>query len=682
MHILRNCAALAALGWATLAAAGCGSTQNAGDAVRPKDGRGDEALGQVPTLEACAPGPAESFVVDLESNQRSDLELAMKDGLAVVSYDCRALKIVKDCRVKGSYSYAGVTPKEDVVKLSSRDEVAANLPVGGAKLAAGLERGKTIDIALIMVGKQRSTRREVIKADLEGECSGATHVVRGAYVGAYALSTGTVGEVRAAAQVFGAGTDAKSRAEKQVGKSDGNPAVCKGASRGATSAPDQCGAALRIELLPVTAARRDEAAARDAEEAEKAGRVKLACPTGFGAVGAKCVKGAKDDPLGCYAAGAECSAACDQRDGKACNDLARYWSGYRIDADGKEKMEASAADPAKADAHYQKACDAGFGVACSRLAAWARDDATRRSYEDKGCSAGDAYSCWMLGTREEDTAKALSYLQRGCDLGYGPSCGTQAQKLVDAGKLDEADKAFAKGCSGGDFHAGPLCLTWGNVYAAGVRAKVQHDKAFAAYTKGCDLGSALACHAVGSMIVKGLGSAADPARARGYFQRGCSPSVRGWDACLTLGEMYEQGKGGSKDLAKAAESYAFGCAKGACARAGALYEKGAGGKPDIAKALAAYEQGCRSFSQPAACEGQAKLLAKTDKVKARALAEDICGRLSYDWACSLAKKLGAKIPADKKIYKPGAPTINCATPFTCSDADWEQYKKSLPARRK
>src|SRR4029079_6078208 len=107
-------------------------------------------------------------------------------------------------------AYAGVTPKEDVVKLSRRDEVAANLPVAGAKLSAGLERGKSIDIARVRLGRRRSPRREVIQADLDGECGGATHVVRGAYIGAFALSSGSAGEVRAAADAFGAATSGAS----------------------------------------------------------------------------------------------------------------------------------------------------------------------------------------------------------------------------------------------------------------------------------------------------------------------------------------------------------------------------------------------------------------------------------------------------------------------------------------
>jgi hypothetical protein len=682
MNIARMVATLVTVGGASLAAAAC--TGAGGEAVRPKDGSGNEALGQAPVLEACAPGPAESFVVDLEASQRSDLELAMKDGLAVVSYDCRSLKIFKDCRVKGTYSYAGVTPKEDVVKLSSKDEVAANLPIHGTKISAGLERGKTIDIALITVGKQRSTRREVIKADLEGDCAGATHVVRGAYIGAYALSIGSVGEVRAAAQVFNVSAEAASRSEKQIGKSDGNPTVCKGASRNAAAAPDQCGAALRVELVPVTEVRKDEAAAREADLQEKEGKVKLACPAGFGAVGGKCVKGAKDDPLGCFTNGADCNAACDHGDGKACDDLAHYWYGRRIGADGKETTDSSAKDPVKSEAYFNKACDGGYGHACSFLAMTTKDKTASHAFEDKACGGGYAYSCWVLAQHEADPGKALEYARRGCDLGYGSSCSTYADKLVDAGKLDDADKAFARGCAAGDFNAGGVCLAWGNVYAGGIRTKQNPEKAFAAYTKGCDGGSALSCHAVGSMIARGLGSAADPVRARGYFQRACNENLRGWDACQTLGDWYEQGKGGPKDLGKAAEAFGYGCARGQCARAGAIYEKGVNGKPDPALALEMYHKGCQSWSHQAACEGEIRLTAKTDKEKAKAQALKACTEQNREWACAAAKKLGAtSVPEAKKSpFKESPPHADCVTPFTCSEAEWEAHKKELADKGK
>ena len=144
--------------------------------------------------------------------------------------------------------------------------------------------------------------------------------------------------------------------------------------------------------------------------------------------------------------------------------------------------------------------------------------------------------------------------------------------------------------------------------------------------------------------------------------------------------MYEQGKGGPKDLATAADTFALGCAKGGCARAGALYEKGAGGKPDLVKAQAAYDKGCQSFSHVDACFGGARLLEKKDKGAAKDKLAELCTRTKLDAVCQEAKKLGATLPADLKTVKAlPPPGPNCRTPFTCTDAEFEAYKKDLAA---
>ena len=82
----------------------------------------------------------------------------MKGGLAVVSYDCKSLKVLNGCKVEGTYEFAGVSRKEQVVQMTSADELAANLPLSVAKLSAEMQRGKSIDLAIVMVGKRSATR--------------------------------------------------------------------------------------------------------------------------------------------------------------------------------------------------------------------------------------------------------------------------------------------------------------------------------------------------------------------------------------------------------------------------------------------------------------------------------------------------------------------------------------------
>jgi hypothetical protein len=113
----------------------------AADTVRSDAPTAKDALGDDPSpVCGAAPAHGEPLVIDLPSKGRLDLELAMKDGVPVVRYDCGKLELVQGCKLDGSFEYAGVSLKEDVIVLDNRDEVRANLPVSGATLAASLER--------------------------------------------------------------------------------------------------------------------------------------------------------------------------------------------------------------------------------------------------------------------------------------------------------------------------------------------------------------------------------------------------------------------------------------------------------------------------------------------------------------------------------------------------------------
>jgi uncharacterized protein len=230
---------------------GCGGG-NTGDKVRPKDPSAKNALDEDKHVKECTPAPGEPLVIDLRSSDRSDFEVAMQDGVAVVSYNCKDLKLLKSCNLhSGVYTYAVVNRKEDIVQMESRDEVEANMPISGAKLSAALKSGSTIDLALITVGKRKTVTKGVYLDDLQGECDGATHVIRGAYIGAFAMGTGTQGHASAVADMFGIGASGKSTADKKQTRTDGDLIACRKAAPDATSPPQECGAITRLDLVPL-----------------------------------------------------------------------------------------------------------------------------------------------------------------------------------------------------------------------------------------------------------------------------------------------------------------------------------------------------------------------------------------------------------------------------------------------
>src|SRR6185503_7090834 len=102
-----------------LCLSGCGAG-GAAEAVRPKEATAAGALGEDATCRDVSAG-AEPLVVYWSADQRGDLEVAMKDGVAVVAYDCKGIKLLTDCKLDGKYGFIGMTRKEQVVRLESSD---------------------------------------------------------------------------------------------------------------------------------------------------------------------------------------------------------------------------------------------------------------------------------------------------------------------------------------------------------------------------------------------------------------------------------------------------------------------------------------------------------------------------------------------------------------------------------
>src|SRR5215467_4909817 len=131
-----------------VAGAGCG----AASAVRPKEITAAQAMGEASCTTVGT--EADPLVVDLSPDLRGNLEVAMRKGVAVVSYDCKKLKILEDCTIESedAYRFTGIVLKEQLLELEDTDQIKANLPLSGVGLAAKLEgelaRGSSLNLAM------------------------------------------------------------------------------------------------------------------------------------------------------------------------------------------------------------------------------------------------------------------------------------------------------------------------------------------------------------------------------------------------------------------------------------------------------------------------------------------------------------------------------------------------------
>ncbi len=204
-----------------LGSAGCPAGK-AADTVKsdqPKVSKGPVEAGTGKL--SCEPGKNyETLAVDWDPEMRGDLEVAMKQGIVLLEYTCDKLAILDDCGAVGGYGFIGMSRKEKVVQMKDADEVKANLPLHGVKWVAdakvGMERGTSLNVAMMMIGMRKSARRALGRDELEGDCDGATHYVSAATLGAFVMASGSAAKVEAAASFFGKGAEGASSSATEV----------------------------------------------------------------------------------------------------------------------------------------------------------------------------------------------------------------------------------------------------------------------------------------------------------------------------------------------------------------------------------------------------------------------------------------------------------------------------------
>lgn len=492
------------LGLALVAAAGALAACGGGDA-KPA-----AAPGPPPRPMACfrVGAYAEPFVEGWrDESARADVEAAMKtpSGIAVVSYDCHGLRVLKGCKLRGSYAFGGIARDEGSFQITDPDEVAPNLPLSGPALAKEIKPGRQIDVAYFAIGEKITPRSSATRADLQGDCAGATHFVRAAQFGALATTIGpTPDHVRNTAEIFTGSTGVTSE-DEYLGGSAEDP--CRGSTSDATSPPPRC-AIVRLELVGI-----GPEAAYDASAIPPDG-----CPEGLVRIGGKCGRPTKDKPYACSPKDVStCAAECDKGDARSC-----YALGLASKGGAAESAFARAADGGNTRGMYELA------LARSR----AHDPQKAELLLAKACSTGDAWVCFKQGT----------FLDSG--------------EILEVRSPSRAFEAYRRGCNLG---SGPACARVASMYLSGTGTAADRGAANDVLTRACDSDDAASCGVLGAVYATGQGVPRDPAKAKALLERGCRPENFTVDACTALAALYEEGDGVPKDRSRAVELYERSC---------------------------------------------------------------------------------------------------------------------------
>lgn len=438
----------------------------------------EEALG-APACHDVDGKPAKPYVVELTATDRSLLQVKFQEeGVVLVSYDCKKLTILDDCTAPGDYGYIGIDPEVDAVRLKTAEDIGVNIGGGvllASKVEAELKQGKSLDLAIMTVGKRSTAVSGLAKGDLTGgECSQATHYVRRADIGGFAMEMGASKEANAAVEIFGQGAAGSSKAEKSVRRSSGSQADCKQAGSKDETPPKGCGGVLQLSLLPVGA----DGEAKTATDLDA-----RRCPDGFVFADHRCTRASEQIKHHLCVPGDEtdCTKQCQAGNDGSCGRLAAI----AIEANpGKSGGLDDTLDP-----RMREACDAGEGDACYYVGYKAEVVAVKDSSKqmeavelmEKAVLGGNPLAGYALrsllgplGKRhgfQQDVPRLARSLKRGCDAGNGAACSQVGFLLNDPSLGDEvaavlgkdkqtvyANRACAMGSAPGCFLLGILSL--------------------------------------------------------------------------------------------------------------------------------------------------------------------------------------------------------------------------------
>jgi len=195
------------------------------------------------------------YLIKLPSTERGALEARLQQGLVLVKYSGCELEMVPDCVAPPSlaYSYLAVTPKNDVVKLTSMDALYASVPIGAAELAAKLQSSGEIRIEVVSAGRYEVAATKIALSSLSGAgCQRATHAIRALTVGAFRLFAGQESMAGGGATAFGTGVSASRSREGSELSRDGEIDRCFASAEPDAAAPRSgCGALIQAEMVRI-----------------------------------------------------------------------------------------------------------------------------------------------------------------------------------------------------------------------------------------------------------------------------------------------------------------------------------------------------------------------------------------------------------------------------------------------
>ncbi|HEY7373838.1 MAG TPA: hypothetical protein VIF57_16880 [Polyangia bacterium] len=218
-----------------------------------------DVLPRAPTeLGRCRVAASQSspLVTEWPASEKANLEALLRTGAVAVAYSGCSMRLLPDCRVRGTYSWLRTTPSTDSLEINDTDELYAKLPLGAASLEGELKRSGKLTVKTVVSGQLKLDGAAVADVPADGMCAQATHLVTALSIGAFALTAdgSRSGNVGASATLG----EAKVQAERSAAllRSAGDFDSCNSST--AENPNGNCSSPVQVFLAPLPGRAADE----------------------------------------------------------------------------------------------------------------------------------------------------------------------------------------------------------------------------------------------------------------------------------------------------------------------------------------------------------------------------------------------------------------------------------------
>jgi hypothetical protein len=196
------------------------------------------------------------LVTEWPASEKANLEVLSHDGAVAVAYSGCSLRVLPQCRVRGSYRWQRTTPSTDSLSINDTDDLYAKLPLGAASLEGELKRTGKLLVKTIVAGQLRLEGAAVGDVPADGACAQATHLLTALSVGAFSLTAGGERQGSVSASVnLGEAKVARELSAEQL-RSAGDFDSC--AQSTAESPNANCASPIQVFLTPLPGRAADE----------------------------------------------------------------------------------------------------------------------------------------------------------------------------------------------------------------------------------------------------------------------------------------------------------------------------------------------------------------------------------------------------------------------------------------